>query len=389
MTLDIRTLVIMSAVTPFGIGVLMTIYLTQRKVYPGFSSWVLANFFFSIGYLGLSLRDSANPFISVVLSNILIVLSEVLIFEGIRRFYNKIAFSIFNYLLLGCYVFAQIYFTYVYDNINARVILVCIVLFVLIIRSGIELMNCPFPELKKTANGAASLFFITALTPGLRGIYTAVQTTQVNLIADAMGAWASMIILASVIIWTFYFFFLTSARIEMELKQAHAEMSLFAATDFLTGLYNRRYFLEHGANEFDRAKRENKTFSIFFIDLDNLKQINDRFGHEAGDNALIYIAEILKSETRSYDVAARFGGDEFILLLCNTDLEKARQVAERIRFTAEKIIISDKDHPLHVRISMGVTVLKQEDININQLLQRADTALYQAKNEGKNRVVFA
>lgn len=188
--------------------------------------------------------------------------------------------------------------------------------------------------------------------------------------------------------WAFYYFFLTSARLELELHQAREEMAQIAITDPLTGLHNRRYLMEHGAFEFERAKREQYPVSIVFIDLDNLKTINDKFGHEAGDMALNFLTHTLQSEIRPYDLAVRFGGDEFILLLPNTHTEEAASIAERIRTKAGQTSLPQKFNNTYIYLSLGVASSEEKDINIQQVLQRADGALYQAKNEGRNRVII-
>ena len=388
MTLDVETLMIISAVAPFGMGILMMIYLFQRKVYPGFGRWVLANFMFSLGFFSIALRGHIPDILSIVLGNSFIVYSEILVYEGIECYFGRAPFRISNYLILTVYILIQSYLTYIDPNTNMRIVLISAALFILIGRAGFALLNSNLPKLSKTTRSAAALFFFSAFVPFLRAIYTLLQTKPVDLFTDVMGAWSSMVILVAIIAWTFYYFFLTSARLESELQSAHEEMTQFAVTDFLTELHNRRYFLQQGQNEFERSKRNGLTFSIFFIDLDDLKTINDQFGHNTGDMALMHVARIIKSEVRPYDLAARFGGDEFVLLLCNVNKEQASYIAERIRSTAEQFIFVMESQQIPIRLSLGVTSLNAEDMELNQILQRADTALYKAKNDGRNRTII-
>lgn len=389
MLLDIRTLVIISAIMPLGMGLLMAVYLAQRKVYPGFGRWVLSNFIFSFGFFSLSFRNNAPDFVTIILSNSLMVYSEILVYEGIQLFFGRRAFSRFNYLILAGYILAQTYFTYTAPNINARIIWVGLVMFVLILRSGLALLNSSIPQLSKTTQPAAVIFFVTAATPLIRAIYTAFQDHPVDLMDDKMGAWASLVVVTAIIIWNFYFYFLTNARLEMELSQTHDEVTQRANTDYLTQLYNRQYFMEHGIVEFERSKREGQPFSILFIDIDNLKNINDQFGHQAGDKAVKHVAQILQNEVRIYDLAARFGGDEFVMLLCNIDKPQAIQVAERIRSMAEQVPVSAGQQTIYIHLSLGVADANPQDVQLDQVLQRADTALYTAKNDGRNRVAVS
>lgn len=389
MLLDIRTLVIISAIMPLGMGTLMAMYLFNRKVYPGFGRWVLSNFIFSLGFFSLSLRNIVPDFVAIILSNSFMVYSEILVFEGIQRFYGKRAFDLFNYLTLIIYILVQSYFTYIIPNVNARIIWIGLVLSILITRSGVALLHSTIPRLTKTSRPAAFIFFVTATIPLLRAIITAFQTNPVDLLEDELGAWFSVLIVTSITIWNFYYYFLTSARLEMELSQSHEELKQRANTDYLTKLYNRQYFMEIGMMEFERSKREKQTFAILYIDADNLKNINDQFGHEAGDRAVQHIAQILKNEVRPYDVAARFGGDEFVMLICNVNMEQAVLIAERIRITTERTSDKTSQHALPIRLSLGVATLAPQDKNLDQLLHRADTALYQAKNDGRNRVALS
>lgn len=389
MLLDIRTLVIISAIMPLGMGLLMAVYFAQRKVYPGFGRWVLSNFIFSFGFFSLSFRNNAPDFVTIILSNSLMVYSEILVYEGIQLFFGRRAFSRFNYLILAGYILAQTYFTYIAPNINARIIWIGLVMFVLILRSGLALLNSSIPQLSKTTQPAAVIFFVTAATPFIRAIYTAFQDHPVDLMDDKMGAWASLVVVTAIIIWNFYFYFLTNARLEMELSQTHDEVTQRANTDYLTQLYNRQYFMEHGIVEFERSKREGQPFSILFIDIDNLKNINDQFGHQAGDKAVKHVAQILQNEVRIYDLAARFGGDEFVMLLCNIDKPQAIQVAERIRSMAEQVPISAGQQTIYIHLSLGVADANPQDVQLDHVLQRADTALYTAKNDGRNRVAVS
>lgn len=389
MLLDIRTLVILSAIIPLGMGGLMTVYLFQRKVYPGFERWVISNFIFSLGYFLISLRDIAPNFIAIILSNSLMVYCEILVFEGIQRFFGKRAFDLLNYLLLAVYILAQSYFTYIVPNINARIILVSLVMSILIFRAGMAMLQSPIPQLAKNTRSAALIFLATAVIPFSRAIYTLFQDDPINLLDDALSAWFSVGIVTAATIWNFHYVFLTSARLEMELSQSHEEISQRANTDYLTKLHNRQYFMERSLVEFERCKREKQTFAILFIDLDNLKRINDQLGHAAGDKAVQHTAQILKKETRPYDLAARFGGDEFVMLIYNVNMEQAAQIAERIRFTTEQTSKTTGEHALPIRLSLGVATLTPQDTNLDQLLHRADEAMYQAKKNGRNRIAVS
>jgi len=157
-----------------------------------------------------------------------------------------------------------------------------------------------------------------------------------------------------------------------------------AVTDVMTGLYNRRYFNEASQSLFALAQRTNEPFSVLMIDIDNFKRINDTYGHLKGDEVIRRLAEIIKNNVRHSDVACRYGGEEFVVLMPDTSQEGAREVAERIRMEAEK---EARLKPIRFSVSIGVSQMKSEDTHIESVIHRADEALYKAKTSGKNRVV--
>ncbi|RPJ20472.1 MAG: GGDEF domain-containing protein, partial [Chloroflexi bacterium] len=184
-------------------------------------------------------------------------------------------------------------------------------------------------------------------------------------------------------------FFLNSARLELELETARTELELVAGTDALTSLYNRRRFNEQAEIEFRRAQRYGVNLSIAMLDADDLKLINDTYGHDSGDRVLIFISGILRSEVRPFDMVARYGGDEFVILLVDTDKEEARLIAERIRRDVEEMPVVVNAFTLSIRLSVGVTAVEPQDTDLAMTLKRTDHALYHAKQQGRNRVMVA
>ena len=169
-----------------------------------------------------------------------------------------------------------------------------------------------------------------------------------------------------------------------ELKEANRTISHQAATDYLTELYNRRYFNECLTAALSAARRHTYPLAMIMIDLDNFKRVNDTHGHSAGDLVLKRFASLLRDMIRTEDVAARWGGEEFIILLSHTVSDAAAALAERIRSAFEQQ--SDSSSRLFLSASFGVVQLQEND-DADTLIRRADTALYQAKHEGRNRVV--
>ncbi len=167
---------------------------------------------------------------------------------------------------------------------------------------------------------------------------------------------------------------------QKELEEKLMEMSI---RDELTRLYNRRYFNEVIKLEVERAKRYKHPLSIIYFDIDHFKKINDTYGHNVGDIVLKELSELVSHKIRKVDFLFRIGGEEFVLLLINTPLENACNVAEKIR-----VAVEEKEFPVvkRITISLGVTEFRKED-TIESFINRADKALYTAKNSGRNKVI--
>lgn len=180
--------------------------------------------------------------------------------------------------------------------------------------------------------------------------------------------------------------FANSAAIVIENAKLFEQTQQLALTDTLTGIYNRRYFYELAQKEFARSKRYQDPLSVIMIDLDHFKNINDRFGHLAGDQVLVQFVQRIQSELRESDLFARFGGEEFIILLPETNLGDATQVAERLREVTSDYPFLLVTAQTFLTISLGVSCFKFTSISLDQLIDESDKALYEAKQLGRNRV---
>ena len=186
--------------------------------------------------------------------------------------------------------------------------------------------------------------------------------------------------------------FIISYRIKMleDLRESQDELKKQAATDPLTRLYNRRYFFAEAGYLLETAIAKQQPMTILAIDIDHFKQVNDAHGHAVGDQVLTTLAHLLKKQSRCDDLLARFGGEEFVLLLPQTDTEQALNYAERVRqAVAEQPIETSADHYLNLTVSIGVAAIELSNDNIESALNRADEALYEAKHNGRNQVCLS
>jgi diguanylate cyclase (GGDEF)-like protein len=178
------------------------------------------------------------------------------------------------------------------------------------------------------------------------------------------------------------------ASIALQNAHLHRVTRQLATTDELTQLANRRQFDEALAAEVVRAERFRDPVAVVVADLDNFKEINDRFGHDAGDLVLRAFAAAIRTNVRDVDLAARYGGEEFTVLLPATDAEGGRKLAERLRLAAEELVVDSGDGAVQVRSSFGVAGYPAEP-SASALMRAADRALYRAKAAGKNTVVVS
>lgn len=178
---------------------------------------------------------------------------------------------------------------------------------------------------------------------------------------------------------------LEKAQLRMNLKRMQARLVETSTRDELTGLYNRRYFLETLENEMERAHRYDEDLSLLIVDIDHFKKVNDTHGHPAGDLVISSIANIFLSCVRQSDFVGRLGGDEFAVLLTQTGLKKAIVAGEKIRKTVEATQFSDKTISIRVTVSIGVSAYRNS-LKPEAMISEADKALYLAKQNGRNQV---
>jgi two-component system, cell cycle response regulator len=162
-----------------------------------------------------------------------------------------------------------------------------------------------------------------------------------------------------------------------------------AITDGLTGLHNRRYMESHLATLVEQSAARVKPLTVLVLDIDYFKSVNDTHGHHAGDDVLREFAQRLKKSIRGIDLACRYGGEEFVVVMPDTDLAIATMVAERLRrrIASEPFSIDEGKAAVEITISVGLATRTTNDDTAANILKRADQALYRAKRDGRNRVV--
>jgi diguanylate cyclase len=173
------------------------------------------------------------------------------------------------------------------------------------------------------------------------------------------------------------------------MQSLNSQLEKVSRVDGLTGLYNRRFWEEQFVMEYKRDKRSESPSALIMLDIDNFKKVNDTYGHPAGDEVIKTLAGIIKKAIRETDLAGRYGGEEFAVILPDTPVANVEFVAERIRRLVEKCVVVYDEINISFTVSIGIAGFKQTYRDSTQWLDMADKSLYQAKAAGKNRVILA
>ena len=224
----------------------------------------------------------------------------------------------------------------------------------------------------------------------LIGVFMAGRLLYFPFVGETVGSildrdsWMNMItpMVAAIlpVVGTTAFLQLCSERIRRDWERA-------ASTDYLTGLANRRTLAQAGARELHYAREQGGTLSVAVIDIDHFKRINDRFGHDVGDLALRQVAEALRAACRAPDIPARQGGEEFVVLMPGHDIQAAMRAAQALSRGVREQTFEAPGESLQITVSIGVATLSPQDQHLDDLLRRADNALYAAKTAGRDRVM--
>ena len=217
------------------------------------------------------------------------------------------------------------------------------------------------------------------------GLFYSSASAAVGIFPIALGANEFTFVSLTIVVWSSQIVLMLGALLTLSLSDVIDMHYRNSVTDPLTDLFNRRYFLQQAKILMKSAERHHFPISIILCDIDKFKTINDTFGHDVGDKAIINFAQCIKKAKRDEDILARFGGEEFILLLPQTTLTGAQQFAERLRQQIEKQSLRVVQGEISVTASFGVSTLSEKG-NIEQQISHADGALYRAKKQGRNRV---
>jgi diguanylate cyclase (GGDEF)-like protein len=385
--IDLRTLsFVLMLVTALMASVMFVIWKTQ-KTYPGVGYWTVANLVAAGAFFLIALRGSWPEIISVIAGSSLAVASLAIAYEGNRRFrgldpqyWLSAGVVVVNALVLA-------FFTYAFPDLFARIAVVSGSLFVIALACFLLFWRAPQPQHHKLPYRLVSLTYLAFAA--VMAVRIAATYAYSDLYEFFTPDWIQSVLFMSfivfAIIWTFNYVILNNERLHTELRTAEAELVKLATTDYLTGLANNRAFFEFAVSEIKRSRRHRFPMTLVVFDLDLFKNINDTYGHAAGDLVLKELADLTRRIIRQSDLVARIGGEEFAMILTHADLARGRVVAENFRYALEHSEFVYEGVRIPVTASFGVAEMRPSD-TVSSLLTRADENLYQAKAEGRNRI---
>jgi diguanylate cyclase (GGDEF)-like protein len=382
-TFDIRSALLVGAVLTLIIGLLLAVVARAMpsSFRPALSWWVAATLLQPLGFVLLTQRDALPPWLTIVVANACIAGAFVAYAVALRRFFRRPVRPALLAGLLGLAVLVSAWWGLVQPDLTRRLVAISVVLAWMLGYCAWTIYRSPEARgtVRHVAGGA---FLVSSLIMAYRSVVlvfdpgqvlTVFQLTHVQLLTYAIGGILPVVA-------TVGFLLLCTERSQRELERA-------ARVDYLTDVYNRRAIEELGTRAIAAARRHGMSLSLLVVDVDHFKRINDELGHAAGDLALVRTVARIRLALRAEDLLGRLGGEEFIVLMPNTDGSSAAAAAERIRESFSGHPLELDGHRRAVTLSIGVAVLAPADRHFSQLLQRADRAMYSAKRAGRDLVM--
>ncbi|MCX7043373.1 MAG: diguanylate cyclase [Gammaproteobacteria bacterium] len=386
---DPRTAILVGAlVTWLTAGMLLLNWKSlPGNVRPSLRWWLAGIALHPVGFALIGLGDLLPDWIAIAVGVTLLAASFSCMAIALRSFYGlperRLRLSAIT-VLVGV---AAIWFTFVSPHLQVRIILVHVLLAMLIGSGARAVFRRGGPRGRVPRITGALFALVTVLVlmrAGLEGFWPIapdqlLSATPVNL--ACIGGLLLLPVLATV------------GFLLMCAESAQVQLERMARVDYLTGIYNRRAIDDLATRAISAARRHGTPLAIVIVDVDHFKRVNDEHGHECGDNVLVEVVRRMRGILRSEDLIGRQGGEEFVVVMPDIDIDSAQAAAERLRrgFSDAPMAVHDGDGPVELvlTISIGVAALERTDQQFSHLLRRADRAMYAAKTEGRNRVKVA
>jgi len=379
--LDIRTLALTNVLFGLLFGVGFILYAREHKEFGGLRLFGVANFCVAASTLLIGLRGQIPDAFSILGGNLLIVVALIAYYEAVIRFRNRpTPPGWFWGVVLTVHAGVVGWFSMATPSLTGRVVWASLLLMIFAFAVVRALMRHQEKGLERGYLFTAIPFMLMGLVALFRLVLTLTTPQPDDLMA--MGTPHALTFLSTELAMigsAFGFVWVASTRLRIELETQ-------ARIDPLTQVFNRLVLDEVLTRDLAFARRSGEPLAVLMADIDHFKELNDRFGHQAGDRALRGVAQTIKQHLRPYDVVIRYGGEEFLIVLPNTQGEQAVEVAEKLKEAVAQQVQTADATP--IRISMGVTTYDPAKDSWDTLIGRADAAMYGAKHKGRDCVVW-
>lgn len=378
LNLDLRTIILMSGILAVLLAVVMLfVRLGYPRTLKGLGYWAVAPLLVAVATFLFGARGQIPDPISIIGANVLLLAGILLFLFGTQLFFGLRASYRFWLPLMAVLLPVLVWFSVIQPDFNARVQLVCFLWAGILLanarviwRNGPEDFATRYTVVVLLLHATVIILRLLATLLPLphEGLFTPTRVQTIYVTANALMIIAFMVGLVMLVA-----------------ERLRAELEHLATRDSLTGAMARRVLIEACEQELARCRRHGRSMALLMMDIDHFKAINDTHGHQIGDRVLVDCVTRISSLLRRPDQLARFGGEEFVLLLPETAQEEAIAVAERILAR----VAEPKEGLPPITVSIGVSTNRPDEDRIDTLLARADRALYKAKEEGRNRIAAA
>lgn len=382
--LDVRTLAFASSVGGFLMAVTMAGIFAAGMRSRALIDWALAGLGYGLGYLlGHILQTLEVPvptWVAASLANSLIGFGHGMVLVGVQRYLGYRTWLRPVLVLVAVMFLAVFVLPELRESLRWRVILQSGFYVALGLYAGWLLWRARRPGMRRFHRAASVVLMVYAVLLGARFVYALISPAlTTSFVQDPFQ-------IGLFVISMIYGYALTMALVLVLFREKQVELSNLAERDALTGLYNRLSLDTIAEREMRRALERATPFSVLLLDLDHFKDVNDRFGHQVGDRALCRAADLISGVIRDSDIAFRYGGEEFMVLLPGADRQQAARVAERLRSEMGQGDFRIDDRQVDLRASFGVVECDPKCTSWSECVTLADRALYRAKRGGRDRV---
>lgn len=381
--LDPRTVIFSNFIYTFSIFVFIA-FIPKKYSFLGYRNWVISLLLISLNFLILSLRSIIPMHIVFIVPHLMVIWAYIEIKRGLCLFY-KIKNRIFtDFIIIGFFI-PLLFFNE--TDARFRIIILCIFSIFVFLDTAILFLSNKVVQIVK-GRLIPKLYAIAIIVMLVRLKFGLEWDPKGNPLdtGNNLSIISILFFITNLVIF-FSLFLIVLSKILTERDHLIHQLRDASLTDELTGMMNRRGFKDVTKYEFNRFSRTKKGFTFVLGDIDYFKIVNDNYGHDTGDFVLKIVAKILTEGIRDIDTSARWGGEEFVLLLPETDLEQAEIVLERIRTDIELKEFKFNKHIFHITMSFGATHTNDPKIAQDQVIKKADDNLYEAKKNGRNKIV--